>query len=123
MFFWENFGPTHVDRCDAVARAMPRKAILGIELNPASTTYGWTPETGQHFTKRTLRSDQSRWGALRTAFELVRVSVSSGARHVFLCHYNEPSVQIAAMLMRLLRKRVYLLLDSKFDDRPRSIWR
>ncbi|MEW6437684.1 MAG: glycosyltransferase [Pseudomonadota bacterium] len=123
MFFWENFGPTHVDRCDAVARAMPRKSIVGIELNPASTTYAWTPETGQHFTKRTLRDGKSHWGALRTAFELVRASVNAGAKHVFLCHYNEPSVQIAAMLMRLMRKRVYLLLDSKFDDRPRSIWR
>ncbi len=81
------------------------------------------PETGQHFTKRTLRDANSHWGALRTAIELVRVSVSSGARHVFLCHYNEPSVQIAAMLMRMIGKRVYLLLDSKFDDRPRSIWR
>ncbi len=123
MFFWENFGPTHVDRCDAVARAMPRNDILGIELNPTSSTYTWVPETGQHFTKVTLRDADSHWGALRTAIELVRVSVSSGARHVFLCHYNEPSVQIAAMLMRMIGKRVYLLLDSKFDDRPRSIWR
>ncbi len=123
MFYWENFGPTHVDRCDAVARAMPRQEILGIELNPTSSTYSWRPEAGRHFVKRTLHNDEASWGALRTAFELVRASVSSGAHHVFLCHYNEPSVQIAAMLMRMLGKRVYLLLDSKFDDRPRSIWR
>lgn len=123
LFFWENFGPTHVDRCDAVARAMPRCAIFGVELNPTSATYAWTPESGQHFTKITLRKGEARWGTLRTALELVRVSLKSGARHIFLCHYNEPSVQIAAMLLRLLGKRLYLLLDSKFDDRPRLISR
>jgi L-malate glycosyltransferase len=123
LFFWENFGPTHVDRCDAVARAMPRRAVFGIELNPTSSTYAWDREGGQHFTKITLRDEAARWGTLRTALELVGASLKSGARHIFLCHYNEPSVQIAAILLRVLGKRLYLLLDSKFDDRPRAIRR
>ena len=84
MFYWENFGPTHVDRCDAVARAMPRQEILGIELNPTSSTYSWRPEAGRHFVKRTLHNDEASWGALRTAFELVR---ARSARARTMCSY------------------------------------
>ena len=31
IFLWENFGPLHVDRCEAVARAMPDRHIVGLE--------------------------------------------------------------------------------------------
>ena len=43
------------------------------------------------------------------------------ARHVFLCHYNEPSVQIAAMLMRMIGKRViYPLTPNATTGHARS---
>lgn len=123
MFFWENFGPTHVDRCDAVARMLSDNVVLGVEMRPTSALYSWRSETGQYFTKTTLFQKKTKQNWIRMAIELTKTSITSKASHVFLCHYNELGVQLAAILIRLARKRVYLLINSKFDDRPRSIWR
>lgn len=95
--------------------------VLGVEKRSSSAIYSWRPANGELFTKTTLFDKQANW--LRTGIKLAKISIVSRASHVFLCHYNELGVQLAAILIRLARKRVYLLLDSKFDDRPRSVWR
>ena len=40
VFLWENFGPMHADRCDAVAAAVRGEAeVVGLELYGRSDTY------------------------------------------------------------------------------------
>ena len=45
------------------------------------------------------------------------------ARHIFFCHYQLPLVFAAALTLRLFGRRVYAMVDSKFDDYPRFIGR
>ena len=55
VFLWENFGPMHADRCDAVAAEVRGEAeVVGLELYGQSDTYDWVPETGEGFRKVTL---------------------------------------------------------------------
>ncbi|MDB5539297.1 MAG: glycosyl transferase family 1 [Devosia sp.] len=122
-FVWDNFGPLHADRCDAVARALgDRGVVVGIELFARSETYGWIPAAGALFEKVTLfeRRGVSAW---RVAGALVGAIRRRDCRHVFLCHYHQPYVAISALLLRVLGKRLYFLGDSKFDDYPRRLWR
>jgi glycosyltransferase involved in cell wall biosynthesis len=122
-FVWDNFGPLHADRCDAVARALgDRGSVIGVELFSRSETYDWTPASGASFEKVTLfeRKGVSTLSVARAVVDAIR---RRGCRHVFLCHYQEPYIALAALLLRMLGKRVYFLGDSKFDDYPRRLWR
>jgi glycosyltransferase involved in cell wall biosynthesis len=56
-------------------------------------------------------------------WRLVRTCLRSPARHIFLCHYNRGDVFAAAAALRLSGRRVYTMMESKFDDYPRSVWR
>lgn len=122
VFVWENFGPLHADRCDAVARHFgAERPVHGIELFQRSDTYDWVPETRQSFTKTTLFTSKPNW--LVITWTLLRAIRATGSRHVFLCHYQEPYIFFTALLLRLLGCRVYFMGDSKFDDEPRRLQR
>ena len=55
VFMWENFGPMHIDRCEAVAAAFRgKRQVIGIELGGRSDTYDWDPSNTALFTKITL---------------------------------------------------------------------
>jgi glycosyltransferase involved in cell wall biosynthesis len=123
IFVWENFGPMHDDRCEAVARAKPLTKVIGLQLYGSSETYDWLPQAAEDFQKITLFGDRDRPGFPASAMALLRACIKAKATHIFLCHYERPMVALAALLLRLLRKHVFLLYDSKFDDYPRGIWR
>ncbi|MCK0195601.1 glycosyltransferase [Ancylobacter sp. 6x-1] len=123
-FVWDNYGPMHVDRCQAVAsgRAEP---VIGIEFFSKSSVYDWKTESGAAFEKVTLFSGGG-WkdtGAWAMAKGIVSVCRARDARHVFLCHYEQPGIFLAAILLRLLGRRVFAMGCSKFDDQPRKAWR
>ena len=120
-FVWENFGPLHVDRCEAVARR--GYDVVGIEFASRSNTYDWVPTTTS-FEKITLFENRSLTGIgeLTLFRNLLPASVRARARHIFLCHYINPSVFFSAVALRALGRRVYTMIDSKFDDMPRNIW-
>jgi glycosyltransferase involved in cell wall biosynthesis len=121
-FVWENFGPLHVDRCEAVLRR--GFEVVGIEFSAQSNTYEWLP-TSTRFNKITLF--QSRIGENKDEVKLFRALVSachrSRAQHIFFCHYTRPAVLLSALAMRGLGRHVYTMNDSKFDDTPRKFWR
>lgn len=124
-FVWENFGPAHAERCTAVARRFADKAnIFGLELSDKSAVYDWTPEGGD-FTKITLAYGRT----IEQVPFLTRVRTTltalkrCKATHVFLCQYEHLATLIIALSLRLLGKQVYVMNDSKFDDRPRTLWR
>jgi glycosyltransferase involved in cell wall biosynthesis len=126
-FVWGQFGPYHMDRCDGAAEALRGiAAVTGIEVAGSSDYYAWdrTGE-GRHFRKVTLFPDRS-YNAT-TGFQryrrILRACLASHARHIFICHASEPEYLAAALTLRLLGRRLYVMTDSKFDDLPRSGWR
>ena len=125
LFVWGQFGPYHQDRCQAAA-ALPNHTVLGIEIaNNSSHHYAWASTEASGFTKITLFPGKTyeQAGRPNRLLALVRESVRAGARYNFLCHYDQPEIFILAVVLRLLRRRVFIMWESKFDDRPRSLWR
>ncbi|MFN5211513.1 glycosyltransferase [Brevundimonas sp.] len=120
VFVWENFGPLHAARAEAVALALGRR-VVGIELFSRSQVYGWeTPEpTG--FEKITLRRDGGTGGGL--LWPLLRALARIRPAAVFFCHYERPDVMLAAWVCRLFGVTTFVMNDSKFDDYPRHLWR
>ncbi len=121
---WDNLGPTHVDRCAAVAEALGEHGKLtAIEICASSNDYGWRPAAPVNFDKISLfrMSTPESAGALKLALRLVRACRAARARTVFLWGYQLSGVFIAACAMRLLGIRVLIFNDSKFDDKPRYL--
>jgi L-malate glycosyltransferase len=126
VFVWENFGPIHLDRCEAVALNLADIAeVEGIELFGSSSTYSWIAGSRSTFKKTTVFSgDQvSGVGVRRRFLETVRTCIKSRATHFFLCHYESTATLFTAIALRLLGKRVFVMGDSKFDDYERILWR
>lgn len=123
---WDNFGPMHADRCDAVAEASgSKRPVIGIELFGRSDVYAWEPDVGTRFRKVTLFRDRnwndaSGWSIVRRTLALCR---REKVRHLFLCHYEHPPIFWTAMLARAMGIRVYAMGCSKFDDKERVLWR
>jgi glycosyltransferase involved in cell wall biosynthesis len=121
-FVWENFGPMHVDRCEAVARRGFK--VIGIEFASQSNTYDWLPRQAK-FEKITLFHDlvSTDVGELTLFRSLISACYRSRATHIFFCHYSQPAVFLSALAMRAWGRFVYTMNDSKFDDRPRDLAR
>src|SRR5690348_13420429 len=123
-FVWENFGPTHADRCEATARHFAgTRLVLGIELAGMSSIYDWQPETRAEFQKITLFPGTTidKVGVVARTLRTVQACLS--ARDIFFCHYENPATFFSACLLRLSGRRVYVMNDSKFDDKARILWR
>ncbi|MBV9064612.1 MAG: glycosyltransferase [Methylobacteriaceae bacterium] len=125
VFVWDNFGPTHLDRCEAVARAYgPAVEVVGLELSASSETYEWTSGDADAFTKITLSASPfSRKPAWRQIVLLAREVIRRRGATFFFCHYEKPAVFASAVLARILGQRAFVMNDSKFDDYARSLWR
>ncbi|WP_395664447.1 glycosyltransferase [Methylocella sp.] len=126
VFVWENFGPVHTDRCDALAVRLGRsRRVVGVELGGASSVYDWRPEDGIHFEKRTLFTDAqiTEVPLRRKIRELVRACFALRPADFFFCHYETPYVFLTALLLRLAGSRVFVMNDSKFDDYKRYVGR
>lgn len=126
VFAWSQFGPYHMDRCEALAHALSgRRDVIGIELVSDGEIYEWAPSgAGQSFRKQTLFAGKrvSQVPAWRQLAALLSACLRSRARHVFLCDYYLPEIFFSALLLRLCGRRVVIMQDSKFDDKPRSLW-
>jgi glycosyltransferase involved in cell wall biosynthesis len=125
VFVWDNFGPLHADRCNAVARRFEGKEqVIGLELAGRSRVYDWLPENGTHFRKITLVTGRTleeipftqKFGKTLSAC----LSMGSGCRY-FLCHYQDPAIFLVAGALRLLGRQVYTMGCSKFDDYVRNL--
>lgn len=127
VFSWEMFGPYHMDRLEAVGRRLGhRYEVVGLEVGSKSHTYAWdSTGTGRNFRKVTLFPDRSKTdiSTFKVYRALLRECRRARASHVFLCHYEEPDVLALAVTMRALGRRVINMNASKFDDKPRTLWR
>ncbi len=124
VFIWENFGPAHVDRCDAVARLVGKgRKVFGLELASDSIEYAWRPETSAAFEKETLFTAGTIADVpfLRKAVVLWRACWARRPADFFFCHYESPFVFMIAAALRLTGCRVFVMNDSKFDDYRRYL--
>lgn len=116
-----------MDRCEALAHALAgKREVIGFELFSNGEVYEWAPSgAGQAFRKRTLFAGKrlSQVPAWRQLAALLSACLRSRARHVFLCDYYLPEIFFSALLLRLCGRRVIIMQDLKFDDKPRSLWR
>ena len=120
VFFWNNFGPMHADRVDAVAKAMGDGIdCIGLEFFGRSPSYDWLSESRESFRKETLFPGHvpGFFGRLRA---LICAARRLRADTWFLCHYERPEVLCLAIYLRLSGRRVITMGDSKFDDYPRG---
>ncbi len=121
VFVWENLGPMHEDRLAAVACRFPG-LIRAIQFWPTSDTYAWSAREHAVPTETMLPQPRVRLGA-GFALRLYRACRRGGAGDVYLCHYQLWQVAMVAILLRLAGCRVFCMVDSKFDDYPRSLGR
>lgn len=121
VFFWENIGPTHDDRLRALAEAGYR--VEGVQIAGRSAHYDWDSPAAAGYSVATLSDGERPATGLALAYRLLRCCLRSRARDIFLCHYEMAPVFAAACALRLAGRRVYTMVDSKFDDRPRKALR
>ncbi|GGH45869.1 glycosyltransferase [Frigidibacter albus] len=126
VLLWDNFGPLHLDRIAAVARRLgDRHHVIGVELCGQSDTYDWDRSEGGDFERILVYPDAqldrlSAWKILRGVLGAMR---GRGRGTVFLCHWNEPGIALAALILRLRGHRVLTMSCTKFDDRPRNLFK
>ena len=126
LFIWDRFGPYHVDRCEAAARHFASHySIYGIEIASFDDIYRWRKSAGgTAYTHVTLFPHRRRLSVnqvhcfLKLAWTCLRLR----ARYVFACNYEDPVIFSVSVLLRILRRPVVIMQDSKFDDKQRSIW-
>lgn len=123
IFLWDNFGPTHSDRVEAVTRAFSgQMRVIGIEERTHSDTYDWLPEQRDGFEKITLFGPA--WpGTFRTLIALIKQDIHLGRTTWFLCNYDRLHIFLFAVWLRIRMRKVYLMADSKYDDFPRFLFR
>lgn len=127
IFLWDNFGPLHADRCDAVAEHYTDKCeVIGVEIASRSNVYDWIPESGTKFKKLTLFAGQSmeEIPGLQIFLKVLKACLSMGrGAEIFMCHYQEFPIFASACVLRLMGRRVYAMGCSKFDDYKRDLRR
>lgn len=127
VFLWDNFGPLHVDRCEAVAVKFEGVyLVVGIELAGQSKVYDWVPARGAHFSKITVTVDRSieEVKFYERFYKTLRVCLSMGSdAQYFLCHYQDPAIFFVSAILRVLGRRVFTIGCSKFDDYERNLRR
>jgi L-malate glycosyltransferase len=122
VFVWDNFGPMHVDRCEAMARRFANsRQVIGIELSGKSSTYDWQETAPREFLKLTLFAGRAITdvSVLKRVIALLRACLSIKGGEYFFCHYEEVTIFVTAIILRLRGRRVFIMNDSKYDDKPR----
>jgi glycosyltransferase involved in cell wall biosynthesis len=127
IFVWAYFGPYHVDRLEAAARALADDyQVVGVEVAGSNVTYAWEPTQDIAGVERITLFPNTNYEKIPTwprFVALVKTCLRKRPRHVFLCQFNRREIFFLAMLLRLAGRRVHLMIESKFDDKPRLIWR
>ncbi len=122
LFVWENLGPNHLDRVAALAETLGSDAsVIAVQFYGKSSIYEWDSAEAMPFEIVTLRSEQRSPRHLDLIWPLLKACFRPGKADIFLCHYNEIPIVIAAVALRLCGRRVYAMIESKFDDYPRRL--
>jgi len=123
VFLWDNFGPSHMDRVEAVRRHLSHRfKVIGIELFPKSTTYAWSTGLSEAFEKRTVFGDAVPRLLIYRVARILAHMPPPRETCFFLCHYEKPAIFFLALVLRARGGRVITMNNSKFDDKPRYVW-
>ncbi len=127
LLVWEQFSAYHIDRLEALGRDLCGEFIVvGVEIAPRSQTYSWAPvQDDGSFVRHVLFPDAIAdevpwWSKLRAIIGVIRRYRVRGA---FLCNQERPEILAAIVVLRLLRVPAYAMLDAKFDDSPRRVFK
>jgi len=124
IFLWDNFGPYHMDRVEAVKRHfLDKLTVIGIELNPKSDTYAWSSRPSDTFEKRTVFGNESLRSFIGRAMRILAQMPPPRRSCVFLCHYENPAIFLVSLILRIRGAHVIMMNDSKIDDKPRNTWK
>jgi glycosyltransferase involved in cell wall biosynthesis len=123
---WTQFLPYHLDRVAALrARLGERAEVLAVEVASTSKAYGAFAQGSPVAQSGALTLfpghvfERIHW--IRRLWAMLRAL--AGLRVVCLgIPYRQVDVLLLAWMLRLLGKQVVLMVDSKFDDKPRSAW-
>jgi glycosyltransferase involved in cell wall biosynthesis len=122
-FVWDQFSPYHVDRCEHVAHTLRDKVeIIGMEFASRSNLYGW-PEARktQLYNHITLFPgkifEETRWW--ERSWLLIRLCLRYRIDVLFVAGYQRPEIFLISLLIRLFGRNVFVMSESKFDDKPR----
>jgi len=121
VVLWESLGPYHHDRLRELARG--GFEIDVIELHEQSRDYQWERDSALDYRIHTIVPAGARTNGLLIAARIIRICWRSKARAMFFCHYEKMGVFVSSLVLRLARRRVFTMIDSKFDDYPRVLWR
>ena len=122
-FVWDQFSPYHVDRCEHVANALrDRVEVFGLEIASRSDLYAWPEARGsESYTHITLfpgeKFEKTKWW--RRLWLLVRSCLRYRIDMLFVAGYQRPEIFLLSLLVRLLGRKVFVMWESKFDDKPR----
>jgi L-malate glycosyltransferase len=124
-FLWESFGPHHVDRVAACCAHFAGKCeVYGIEIASFDDNYKWRSSIDtDRFKKIVLFPNALRQkiSHFRCFWRIVATCWRIKSKYLFFCNFNEPAIFASAMTLRLLGRRLILMNDSKFDDKPRYL--
>ena len=127
VFVWDNFGPLHSDRCNAVAKKFEgREQVIGLDLpgrarcmtgyprmEPTSGRLRWS--LAVHWRRSHSQNDSGNSCGL---------FVGGAWRQVFhVPHDQDPAIFAVALTLRLLGKKIFTMGCSKFDDYQRRLGR
>jgi glycosyltransferase involved in cell wall biosynthesis len=125
-FVWTNFGPYHSDRLmSAAAYFAGRKIVRGIEIARATAVYPWDRIDQIASIEHTTLFPEQRYEDIptfRRIRALTHALLKRGTDDIFLCHYEMLEILVVASILRLCGRRVYLMIESKFDDKPRTLF-
>jgi L-malate glycosyltransferase len=125
LFSWEFIGPHHLARVHSCQNRDEKIGIRVFALADRSRTYDFyhdeevRPEVTVAYRSATVE-DLSLWKRLCAYVRYVWVADEDV---YFLCHYERFEVFLTAVVLRLRRKKVFVMNDSKFDDYQRNIFR
>jgi L-malate glycosyltransferase len=127
LFLWESFGPHHIDRVQACCvHFSGRYEVYGIEIATFDATYEWRGSVdSDRFVKVILFPGLLRQsvGHFRCFWRILTTCLRLRSKYLFFCNFNEPAVFASAVVLRLLGRKLILMNDSKFDDKPRHLFK
>ncbi len=124
VLVWDNFGFLHNDRCEALAKHYAgRRSVIGVEIASDSNTYNWTSEAADGFQKITLYSNKTidDISMYSRVYSTLSACLGQGDADVFMCHYEKLATVVVAVVLRLRGRKVYVMNNSKFDDKKRRL--
>jgi L-malate glycosyltransferase len=125
VFIWDKYAPYHLDRIESVQNLLgTTHDILAIQRTSHNETYAWDEvKEGRNFPLMTLHPKTNKAPPLKTLITQCRILLKQDVNYIFTCQYERPSTFFTAIICRLFGKQVFVMNDSKLDDKQRFLYR